>query len=283
MPCTALRGRAPGRRGERLGGGGRPGVAAGSDSPASASAPRRPGFVRQSLESPRGRRPAARKAIARVRHIQAARPPASVLVIDDNMDTADSLARFLRVAVGHEVRVAYDGAAGVRMAGERARRGRLRHRHAQAERAAGGRRPGAVDAQAAADRRHGVRRRVPGGDGARGRVRLLPGQAGRPVRRRDADPRPRPAARPSSPAVAATARRPGLPAYPRAHAAERMQRSKRRSDAGPQATVFGCRPPAAYSAPLRCAPFRCVRALHKAARDSPPSQSWLTTLSPPPA
>src|SRR5215218_9452499 len=47
-------------------------------------------------------------------------PPASVLVIDDNMDTADSLARFLRVAVGHEVRVAYDGAAGIRMASERA-------------------------------------------------------------------------------------------------------------------------------------------------------------------
>ena len=43
-------------------------------------------------------------------------PPASVLVIDDNMDTADSLARFLRIAVGHEVRVAYDGAAGVKMA-----------------------------------------------------------------------------------------------------------------------------------------------------------------------
>src|SRR6476646_5150026 len=43
---------------------------------------------------------------------------ASVLVIDDHMDTADSLARFLRVGVGHEVRVAYDGAAGVRLAGE---------------------------------------------------------------------------------------------------------------------------------------------------------------------
>jgi CheY-like chemotaxis protein len=45
--------------------------------------------------------------------------PASVLVIDDNMDTADSLARFLRVGIGHEVRVAYDGAAGVKMAAER--------------------------------------------------------------------------------------------------------------------------------------------------------------------
>ena len=43
---------------------------------------------------------------------------ASVLVIDDNMDTADSLARFLRVGVGHEVRVAYDGPSGVRLAGE---------------------------------------------------------------------------------------------------------------------------------------------------------------------
>jgi CheY-like chemotaxis protein len=45
--------------------------------------------------------------------------PASVLVIDDNMDTADSLARFLRVGIGHEVRVAYDGPSGVKMAAER--------------------------------------------------------------------------------------------------------------------------------------------------------------------
>ena len=42
----------------------------------------------------------------------------SVLVVDDNMDTADSLARFLRVGMGHEVRVAYDGSTGVRLAGE---------------------------------------------------------------------------------------------------------------------------------------------------------------------
>ena len=42
--------------------------------------------------------------------------PASVLVIDDSMDVADSIARFLRVAVGHDVRVAYDGASGIRMA-----------------------------------------------------------------------------------------------------------------------------------------------------------------------
>ena len=34
------------------------------------------------------------------------------------MDTADSLARFLRVGVGYEVQVAYDGPTGVRMAGE---------------------------------------------------------------------------------------------------------------------------------------------------------------------
>jgi DNA-binding response OmpR family regulator len=32
------------------------------------------------------------------------------------MDAADSMARFLRVAVGYEVRVAYDGAAGVKLA-----------------------------------------------------------------------------------------------------------------------------------------------------------------------
>jgi DNA-binding response OmpR family regulator len=40
----------------------------------------------------------------------------SVLVVEDNIDTADSLARFLRVAAGFEVRVAYDGMSGVRMA-----------------------------------------------------------------------------------------------------------------------------------------------------------------------
>jgi CheY-like chemotaxis protein len=42
--------------------------------------------------------------------------PLSVLVIDDNMDTADSLARFLRVGLGYDVRVAYDGPTGVRLA-----------------------------------------------------------------------------------------------------------------------------------------------------------------------
>ena len=46
--------------------------------------------------------------------------PVSVLVIDDNMDTADSLARFLRVGVGHDVRVAYDGATGIKLVGEQA-------------------------------------------------------------------------------------------------------------------------------------------------------------------
>ena len=47
-------------------------------------------------------------------------PPAelrpTVLVIDDNMDTADSLARFLRVAAGFRVKVAYDGPSGVKIA-----------------------------------------------------------------------------------------------------------------------------------------------------------------------
>jgi CheY-like chemotaxis protein len=40
----------------------------------------------------------------------------SVLVIDDNLDTADSMARFLRLGAGFEVRVAYDGQAGLRSA-----------------------------------------------------------------------------------------------------------------------------------------------------------------------
>jgi CheY-like chemotaxis protein len=42
--------------------------------------------------------------------------PASVLVIEDNTDAADSLARFLRLATGYEVKVAYDGAAGAELA-----------------------------------------------------------------------------------------------------------------------------------------------------------------------
>jgi two-component system, sensor histidine kinase len=38
---------------------------------------------------------------------------ARVLVIEDNMDVADTLARFLHVACGDEVAVAYDGAHGL--------------------------------------------------------------------------------------------------------------------------------------------------------------------------
>ena len=42
--------------------------------------------------------------------------PTSVLVVEDNRDAADSLARFLRVSAGFYVRVAYDGKTAVRMA-----------------------------------------------------------------------------------------------------------------------------------------------------------------------
>jgi DNA-binding response OmpR family regulator len=42
--------------------------------------------------------------------------PASVLVIEDSMDVADSIARFLRVGAGYNVRVAYNGEAGVKLA-----------------------------------------------------------------------------------------------------------------------------------------------------------------------
>jgi DNA-binding response OmpR family regulator len=41
---------------------------------------------------------------------------ASVLLVEDNMDTADSLARFLRIGAGFDVRVAYDGQAGFKAA-----------------------------------------------------------------------------------------------------------------------------------------------------------------------
>ena len=43
-------------------------------------------------------------------------PPISVLVIEDLTDTADSLARFLHLGTGVEVRVAYNGETGVKMA-----------------------------------------------------------------------------------------------------------------------------------------------------------------------
>ena len=38
---------------------------------------------------------------------------ARVLIIEDNVDSADTLARFLRVACGYEASVAYDGARGL--------------------------------------------------------------------------------------------------------------------------------------------------------------------------
>ncbi|HKB02432.1 MAG TPA: response regulator [Gemmataceae bacterium] len=41
---------------------------------------------------------------------------ASVLIIEDNPDTADSLARFLRVGCGYDVRIAHDGEKGVKLA-----------------------------------------------------------------------------------------------------------------------------------------------------------------------
>jgi DNA-binding response OmpR family regulator len=40
----------------------------------------------------------------------------SVLVVEDNPDTAESLARFLRLGCGYEVSIASDGLNGVRMA-----------------------------------------------------------------------------------------------------------------------------------------------------------------------
>lgn len=42
--------------------------------------------------------------------------PAFVLVVDDNADAAESLTRFLRASAGHVVRVAHDGATGIRLA-----------------------------------------------------------------------------------------------------------------------------------------------------------------------
>lgn len=42
--------------------------------------------------------------------------PPSVLVIEDSMDVADSMARFLRVGGGFHVKVAYNGEAGLKAA-----------------------------------------------------------------------------------------------------------------------------------------------------------------------
>ena len=39
-----------------------------------------------------------------------------ILIIEDNLDTADSLSRFLRLGCGYDVSVAVDGARGVRSA-----------------------------------------------------------------------------------------------------------------------------------------------------------------------
>jgi len=46
-------------------------------------------------------------------------PRASVLIIDDNVDAADSLAKFLRVGIGADVRVAHDGEIGLKSAVQR--------------------------------------------------------------------------------------------------------------------------------------------------------------------
>jgi CheY-like chemotaxis protein len=43
------------------------------------------------------------------------RPPASVLIVDDNVDQADSLAALCRV-LGHDVQVAYDGESALQCA-----------------------------------------------------------------------------------------------------------------------------------------------------------------------
>jgi DNA-binding response OmpR family regulator len=43
-------------------------------------------------------------------------PVARVLVIEDNQDTAESIARFLRVGCGFDVRTTFDGEKGVKLA-----------------------------------------------------------------------------------------------------------------------------------------------------------------------
>lgn len=45
--------------------------------------------------------------------------PVSVLVVDDNLDTADSLGRFLWVGAGFDVRTAYDGPTAMKLAADR--------------------------------------------------------------------------------------------------------------------------------------------------------------------
>jgi len=49
-------------------------------------------------------------------HFPSSPPVARVLVIEDNQDTADSIARFLRVGCGFEVRTTLDGEKGLKLA-----------------------------------------------------------------------------------------------------------------------------------------------------------------------
>jgi DNA-binding response OmpR family regulator len=49
-------------------------------------------------------------------HFHSNPPPARVLVIEDNQDTADSIARFLRVGCGFDVRTTLDGEKGLKLA-----------------------------------------------------------------------------------------------------------------------------------------------------------------------
>ena len=49
-------------------------------------------------------------------HFPSTPPVARVLVIEDNQDTAESIARFLRVGCGFEVRTTLDGEKGLKLA-----------------------------------------------------------------------------------------------------------------------------------------------------------------------
>ena len=66
--------------------------------------------------------PGARRRRAGVHRVTTIAPPSdrivSVLIVEDDFDTADSLARFLRLGCGYTVATAPDGRMGVRMAVE---------------------------------------------------------------------------------------------------------------------------------------------------------------------
>ena len=88
-------------------------ITAHSDGPGTGQRVRRP-----AARPRRPRRPSGRAGAGSARGTEAALPRRRILVVDDNVDAAKSLARLLTRLYGQEVRVAHDGPAALAAAGE---------------------------------------------------------------------------------------------------------------------------------------------------------------------